>query len=211
MGFARPSLHPRVLRYNTELDCLNNLCRSWMSPTTRANKFFQINPCLFPGEGHELLFEFKAQKEKLMNEELVLSDSRDPSQQIKLVFHARVLGELYISTFELVMLLNVLMQPHHYHRLRPSLAFLSLEKRRLCIRCVCLSVCEPIFSRTMRHTEPKFFSVVSSIHMLETVKILFISDNVLGLHKKHAKKPSPTRLMKPRVHYTAYISIIFDI
>ena len=34
--------------------------------------------------------------------------------------------------------------------------FSSSEKRRLCYRRVCLSVCKPIFSRTMRHTEPIF-------------------------------------------------------
>ena len=39
----------------------------------------------------------------------------------------------------------------------PFLAlFSSSEKRRLCYRRVRLSVCKPIFSRTMRHTEPIF-------------------------------------------------------
>jgi len=44
------------------------------------------------GEGHQLLIDFKAYKEKLLHEELVITDSNDPAKTLTLVFHARVLG-----------------------------------------------------------------------------------------------------------------------
>jgi len=44
------------------------------------------------GEGHQLLVDFKAYKEKLLHEELLIVDSNDPAKTVTLVFHARVLG-----------------------------------------------------------------------------------------------------------------------
>lgn len=51
------------------------------------------------GLGHDLLLNFKAQKDKLMNEELVLMSSKDPSSKVKLILHARVLGNLSTLPF----------------------------------------------------------------------------------------------------------------
>jgi len=48
---------------------------------------------ILKGEGHDLLMEFKAHKEKLMKEQLTLFDKKRASQ-VLLVFHARVLGKL---------------------------------------------------------------------------------------------------------------------
>ena len=48
---------------------------------------------LFAGEGHELVIDLCAHKEKLMKEELHIADSQDPSKRITLVLHARVLGK----------------------------------------------------------------------------------------------------------------------
>jgi len=47
---------------------------------------------VYQGEGHQLLVDFKAYKEKLLNEELVIADSNDPTKTVTLIFHARVLG-----------------------------------------------------------------------------------------------------------------------
>lgn len=44
------------------------------------------------GEGHNLLIEFRAQKEKLMKEQLTLFD-KQKANQLLLIFHARVLGK----------------------------------------------------------------------------------------------------------------------
>jgi len=44
------------------------------------------------GEGHQLLVDFKAYKEKLLHEELVIADANDAAKTVTLVFHARVLG-----------------------------------------------------------------------------------------------------------------------
>ncbi|ESO01224.1 hypothetical protein HELRODRAFT_174769 [Helobdella robusta] len=43
--------------------------------------------------GHELLLSFKAQKEKLMKEELIINSATDSDAHIKLILHARVLGK----------------------------------------------------------------------------------------------------------------------
>jgi len=48
--------------------------------------------CYVTGEGHQLLIDFKAYKEKLLCEELVIADSNNPAETLTLVFHARVLG-----------------------------------------------------------------------------------------------------------------------
>jgi len=48
--------------------------------------------CRVTGEGHQLLIDFKAYKEKLLCEELVIADTNDPTKAVVLVFHARVLG-----------------------------------------------------------------------------------------------------------------------
>ena len=47
------------------------------------------------GEGHDLTVSLCAHKEKLMKEELTICDSKDNSKSIKLILHARVLGELF--------------------------------------------------------------------------------------------------------------------
>ena len=44
---------------------------------------------------------------------------------------------------------------------------------------VSVSVCEPIFSRTTRHTELKY-SALFRLYLWETIKIWFFSDNALG-------------------------------
>ena len=44
------------------------------------------------GVGHDLVIEFSAYKEKLVKEELILSDSSDSSKEITIVLNARVLG-----------------------------------------------------------------------------------------------------------------------
>jgi len=48
--------------------------------------------CYGTGEGHRLLIDFKAYKEKLLREELDIADLNDPARIVTLVFHARVLG-----------------------------------------------------------------------------------------------------------------------
>ena len=49
--------------------------------------------CVFiTGAGHEITLDFSAYKEKLMKEELILTDVNDPQRSITLVLHARVLG-----------------------------------------------------------------------------------------------------------------------
>ena len=48
--------------------------------------------CHGTGEGHRLLIDFKAYKEKLLREELDIADLNDPAKTVTLVFHARVLG-----------------------------------------------------------------------------------------------------------------------
>ena len=53
---------------------------------------------LIPGEGHVISIEFTAYKEKLVREELTLKDSQDPTKEITLKIHARVLGELIFIT-----------------------------------------------------------------------------------------------------------------
>ena len=45
------------------------------------------------GEGHDLVLDLCAHKEKLMKEELHITDSQDPSKSITLILHARVLGK----------------------------------------------------------------------------------------------------------------------
>ncbi|ELT87054.1 hypothetical protein CAPTEDRAFT_173440, partial [Capitella teleta] len=45
------------------------------------------------GLGHELILDFSAYKEKLMKEEIVLTDATDPSKKLKLMLYARVLGK----------------------------------------------------------------------------------------------------------------------
>jgi len=57
-----------------------------------ANKMFKCDCCV-TGEGHQLLIDFKAYKEKLLHEELVIADSNNPAETLTLTFHARVLGK----------------------------------------------------------------------------------------------------------------------
>ena len=52
--------------------------------------------CYVSGEGHQLLIDFKAYKEKLLREELVIADSNNAAETLTLIFHARVLGKLVI-------------------------------------------------------------------------------------------------------------------
>ena len=54
--------------------------------------------CSVTGEGHQLLIDFKAYKEKLLHEELVIADSNNPAATLTLVFHARVLGMFTMYT-----------------------------------------------------------------------------------------------------------------
>lgn len=44
------------------------------------------------GRGHDFAIELSAFKEKLMKEELTFTDAADPSKELKLILHARVLG-----------------------------------------------------------------------------------------------------------------------
>lgn len=44
------------------------------------------------GRGHDFTIELSAFKEKLMKEELTFTDAADPSKELKLILHARVLG-----------------------------------------------------------------------------------------------------------------------
>ena len=55
----------------------------------------------------------------------------------------------------------------------------------------CPSVCESIFSRTMRHTEPKFLASLRLYYMLDTIQIWFISDNGFGSNLKKNAKTEP--------------------
>ena len=89
---------------------------------------------------------------------------------------------------------------------RTHLAFFSSEKRRLCYRCVCLSVCPCVrlsirlwanflaYHETHRTT---IFSFAPSICMLETIQIWFISDLALRInYKKREKQGWKKRLMR---------------
>ena len=48
---------------------------------------------MLEGEGHDLLLDFKAYKEKLLQEHITLADSNNPSKTVTIVLHARVLGK----------------------------------------------------------------------------------------------------------------------
>ena len=59
-----------------------------------------INSMLFfhalcTGEGHSVLVDFSAHKEKILKEELTLWDPQNDKQRLTLVFNARVLGMLF--------------------------------------------------------------------------------------------------------------------
>lgn len=46
------------------------------------------------GEGHQVVVIFNAHREKVLEESLKVTDSKDKSKSITLAFHARVLGEM---------------------------------------------------------------------------------------------------------------------
>jgi len=50
---------------------------------------------VFQGEGHDLTLSFHAHKEKLLRENVTLTDSNDSSRLLMVVLHARVLGKYY--------------------------------------------------------------------------------------------------------------------
>jgi hypothetical protein len=49
----------------------------------------------FVGDGHELELNFNAHREKLLNE-VIHIQSKDKEKSLRLVIHARVLGNIYI-------------------------------------------------------------------------------------------------------------------
>ena len=71
------------------------------------------------------------------------------------------------------------------------LALFSSEKRRLCIRRVCPSVCEPIISRTMRDTEPKFSASLRLYIGWKQSKFGSFLTMRWGYIKKHTKNRPP--------------------
>jgi len=49
---------------------------------------------IYVGQGHDLLLDFKAYKEKLLQEQLILNDATNKGRTVMIVLHARVLGNI---------------------------------------------------------------------------------------------------------------------
>lgn len=44
------------------------------------------------GHGHDFVIEYSACKEKLVKEEITFTDAAEPSRELTLILHARILG-----------------------------------------------------------------------------------------------------------------------